>query len=102
VAQAQVLGILSEVYAFMYAFLIKTVAVSQLHKQLAETKDIEMARKANGQGHTYKVGNSYRTVIRKGDHCITAMAATAQEFSLMPIQVFNQRGTVGIGLTQYF
>ena len=78
-AQAQVLGILSEVYAFMYAFLIKTVAVSQLHKQLAETKDIEMARKANGQGHTYKVGNSYRTVIRKGDHCITAMAATAQE-----------------------
>ena len=78
-AQAQVLGILREVYAFMYAFLIQTVAVSQLHKQLAETKDIEMARKANGQGHTYKVGNSYRTVIRKGDHCITAMAATAQE-----------------------
>ena len=38
-----------------------------------------MARKANGQGHTYKVGNSYRTVIRKGEHCITAMAATAQE-----------------------
>jgi integrase len=63
----------------MYAFLIQTVAVSQLQKQLAETKDIEMARKANGQGHTYKVGNSYRTVIRKGDHCITAMAATAQE-----------------------
>ena len=63
----------------MYAFLIQTVTVSQLHKQLAETKDLEMARKANGQGHTYKVGNSYRTVIRKGDHCITAMAATAQE-----------------------
>ena len=78
-AQALVLGILREVYAFMYAFLIQTVAVSQLHKQLAETKDLEMARKANGQGHTYKVGNSYRTVIRKGDHCITAMAATAQE-----------------------
>ena len=38
-----------------------------------------MARKANGQGHTYKVGNSYRTVIRKGEHCITAMAATSQE-----------------------
>ena len=38
-----------------------------------------MARKANGQGHTYKVRNSYRTVIRKGDHCITAMAATPQE-----------------------
>ena len=78
-AQAQVLGILRDVYAFMYAFSIQTVAVSQLHKQLAETKDIGMARKANGQGHTYKVGNSYRTVIRKGDHCITAMAATAQE-----------------------
>ncbi len=38
-----------------------------------------MTRKANGQGHTYKVGNSYRTVIRKGDHRITAMAATVQE-----------------------
>lgn len=38
-----------------------------------------MSRKANGQGHTYKVGNSYRTVIRKGEHCITAMASTVQE-----------------------
>ena len=38
-----------------------------------------MARKANGQGHTYKVGNSYRTAIRRGDHLITAMAPTAQE-----------------------
>ena len=38
-----------------------------------------MARKGNGQGHTYKVGNSYRTVIRCGDHLITAMAATAQD-----------------------
>ena len=63
-AQAQVLGILRDVYAFMYAFSIQTVAVSQLHKQLAETKDIGMARKANGQGHTYKVGNSYRTLIQ--------------------------------------
>ena len=35
----------------MYAFSIQTVAVSQLHKQLAETKDIEMARKANVQNH---------------------------------------------------
>lgn len=38
-----------------------------------------MARKANGQGHTYKVGNSYRTVIRCGDHTITGMAATVQD-----------------------
>ena len=38
-----------------------------------------MTRKANGQGHTYKVGNSYRTVIRCGDHTITSMAATAQD-----------------------
>lgn len=38
-----------------------------------------MARKANGQGHTYKVGNSYRTVIRRGEHSISAMAPTAQE-----------------------
>jgi integrase len=38
-----------------------------------------MARKANGQGHTYKVGNSYRTAIRKGNFTVTAMAPTAQE-----------------------
>ncbi len=38
-----------------------------------------MARKANGQGHTYKVGSSYRTVIRQGDTVVTAMAKTAQQ-----------------------
>jgi len=38
-----------------------------------------MARKANGQGHTYKVGNSYRTAIRRGDHVVTATAPTMQE-----------------------
>jgi len=38
-----------------------------------------MTRKANGQGHTYKVDNSYRTVIRKGGYVVTAMARTAQE-----------------------
>ncbi len=38
-----------------------------------------MERKANGQGHTYKVGNSYRTVIHKDEFVVTAMAATPQE-----------------------
>ncbi len=38
-----------------------------------------MARKANGQGHTYKVGSSYRTVIRQGGTVVTAMAKTAQQ-----------------------
>lgn len=38
-----------------------------------------MTRKANGQGHTYKTGNSYRTVIRRGDHIVTATGPTAQE-----------------------
>lgn len=38
-----------------------------------------MARRANGNGHTYKVGNSYRTVIRKNGYVITAMASSAQE-----------------------
>ncbi len=38
-----------------------------------------MARKANGQGHTYKVGSSYRTVIRRGGTVVTAMAKTAQQ-----------------------
>lgn len=38
-----------------------------------------MARRSNGQGHTYKVGNSYRTVIHQNGHVVTAMAATTQE-----------------------
>ena len=38
-----------------------------------------MERKANGQGHTYKVRNSYRTVIHRDDYVVTAMAATPQE-----------------------
>lgn len=38
-----------------------------------------MSRRSNGQGHTYKVRNSYRTVIHCEGHVITAMAATAQE-----------------------
>jgi integrase len=38
-----------------------------------------MARKTNGNGHTYKVGNSYRTVIRKNGYVITAMASNPQE-----------------------
>jgi integrase len=38
-----------------------------------------MPRRANGQGHTYKVGSSYRTVIHCNGHVVTAMAATVQE-----------------------
>ena len=38
-----------------------------------------MSRKANGQGHTYKVGSSYRTVIRQRGVVVTAMAKTAQQ-----------------------
>lgn len=38
-----------------------------------------MPRKSNGQGHTYKVGGSYRTVIRHNGSAITAMAKTHQE-----------------------
>jgi integrase len=38
-----------------------------------------MSRRSNGQGHTYKVGNSYRTVIHYNGHIVTAMAATTQE-----------------------
>ena len=42
-------------------------------------KVFSMARKANGQGHTYKVGNSYRTVIHRDAYIVTAMARTPQE-----------------------
>lgn len=38
-----------------------------------------MSRRSNGQGHTYKVGNSYRTVIHQNGHVVTAMATTTQE-----------------------
>jgi integrase len=39
----------------------------------------QVERKANGQGHTYKVGKSYRTVIHRDEYVVTAMAATLQE-----------------------
>jgi len=38
-----------------------------------------MSRKSNGQGHTYKAGGSYRTVIRHNGASITAMAKSHQE-----------------------
>lgn len=38
-----------------------------------------MSRRSNGQGHTYKVGKSYRTVIHYNGHIVTAMAPTTQE-----------------------
>lgn len=38
-----------------------------------------MSRRSNGQGHTYKVKNSYRTVIHYNGHVVTAMATTVQE-----------------------
>jgi len=38
-----------------------------------------MSRRSNGQGHTYKVGKSYRTVIHYNGHVVTAMAPTTQE-----------------------
>ena len=36
-------------------------------------------RKANGHGHTYNIGGSYKTVIRHNGHVVTATAKTAQE-----------------------
>ena len=38
-----------------------------------------MSRRSNGQGHTYKVGKSYRTVIHYNGHVVTALAPTTQE-----------------------
>ena len=38
-----------------------------------------MARKANGQGYTYKSGASFRTIIKHNGYVVTAMARTAQE-----------------------
>ena len=52
--------------------------VPHLHSVSGGSKECAMSRKANGQGYTYKVGKSYRTVIRRGDQSVTAMAPTAQ------------------------
>ena len=78
-AQARVLGILREVYAFVYALSKKKVRLPRWRLPLVDSREIEMAKKANGQGHTYKVGTSYRTVIRRGGDVVTAMASTPQE-----------------------
>jgi integrase len=40
---------------------------------------IDMAKKANGQGYTFRVGSSFRTVIKHNGYVVTAMARTAQE-----------------------
>ena len=45
-----------------------------------------MTRRANGQGHTYKVGSSYRTVIRQGGSVVTAMAKTSQQSKFLARQ----------------
>ena len=52
--------------------------VPHLHSASGGSKECAMSRKANGQGYTYKVGKSYRTVIRRGDQSVTAMAPTSQ------------------------
>ena len=39
----------------------------------------QKSRKPNGQGYTYKNGNSYRTVIEKNGHTVSASAKTVQE-----------------------
>ena len=36
-------------------------------------------RKSNGQGHTFKVGNSWKTVITSQGRTVTATAKTQQE-----------------------
>ncbi len=38
-----------------------------------------MTRRSNGQGHTYKVGTSFRTVIHSNGTVVTAMAKNAQD-----------------------
>jgi integrase len=52
---------------------------STMARAIGTWKVFSMARKANGQGHTYKVGNSYRTVIHRDAYIVTAMARTPQE-----------------------
>ncbi len=63
----------------MYALSKRKPQLPQWQSPLVGSWEIEMGKKANGQGHTYKVGASYRTVIRRNAHVVTAMASTPQE-----------------------
>jgi len=65
----------------VYEFLIELTVICYFHKgiRLWLQEGMQMSRRSNGQGHTYKVGNSYRTVIHYNGHIVTAMAATTQE-----------------------
>ena len=65
-------------YSFVYAFLFLRRNLTTA-SAVGGIKDLQMARRANGNGHTYKVGNSYRTVIRRNGYVITAMASNPQE-----------------------
>jgi len=51
------------VYAFVYAFLIYKGRYLTTATAVGEIKDSQMARRTNGNGHTYKVGNSYNLVV---------------------------------------
>lgn len=48
------------------------------------------SRKSNHQGHTYKVGNSWRTVIRINGATISANASTQQESRKRAKEKLNQ------------
>ncbi|CAN2232171.1 Integrase, SAM-like, N-terminal [Candidatus Planktophila dulcis] len=56
-----------------------------------------MSRRSNGQGHTYKVGSSYRTVIHHNGHIVTAMAATVQESRKRAKEKLEKLPTVSTG-----
>jgi integrase len=65
----------------VYEFLIELSGFLSSTEAIAfgYWKEAKMSRRSNGQGHTYKVGSSYRTVIHQNGHIVTAMAATTQE-----------------------
>lgn len=66
----------------MYEFLFELSRVEDIfHKGICLwlLEGMQMSRRSNGQGHTYKVGKSYRTVIHCNGHVVTAMAPTTQE-----------------------
>ena len=63
----------------MHRWQDQTNCVPQRHSAFGHWNGTLMPRKSNGQGHTYKVGGSYRTVIGHNGSSITAMAKTHQE-----------------------
>jgi integrase len=64
---------------FVSTLKVNFISLSTMALAIGIWNGIDMAKKANGQGYTFKVGSSFRTVIKHNGYVVTAMARTAQD-----------------------